>query len=137
MAAAAASVAALVLTVRDAVPELQLSFEDQILTHVGRDAFKSVSVSLASEQGQVQQRSLPLMISFFGGDPCDLEYCAHSKSMQLECEPGANRMSSPGASGQLAYRRPCATRQSDILKPANIVHLRLDTAEHVNLNAFT
>ena len=80
-----------------------------------------------------QQWSLPLMISFFDGGPGDPEQHAQTKPMQLECEPSAHSSTPSTVSpGQLTPQRPCAIRQMEILKPANIVHPTLDTAEHVN-----
>ena len=73
------------------------------------------------------------MISFFEQDPLDPEQSAHSNSMQLEYEPGAHNSTVSNVSPW----RPCAIRQSDNFKLPKVVHLRLDTAELVNLVAVT
>ena len=67
-------------------------------------------------------------------DPVDPEQFAYSNFM-LDREARAHSPTSfTVSSGQLSLA-PCARRKSDILNTRNIVHVQLETAEHVNLAA--
>ena len=70
-------------------------------------------------------------------DPGDPEQSAYSNSMRDLETCAHSSTSSTVSSGQLTPRRPYALRQSDILTTRNIVHVQLDTPEHVNLVAVT
>ena len=79
-----------------------------------------------------QQRSLPLMICFFDRDPGDPEQFAQINSMP-DREACADSSTSSTVSSVNCPWRPCTLCQSDILNTRNIVHVLLQTAEHVNL----
>ena len=66
-------------------------------------------------------------------DPGDPEQSAYSNSMPVLETRTHSSTSSTVSSG----RRPYALRQSDILTTRNIVHVQLETPEHVNLVAVT
>ena len=77
------------------------------------------------------------MICFFDWDPGDLERSAQTNSMPNRELCAHSSKSSSVSSCQLTPRRLGAIRQSYTLMMLNIVHVQLETAEHVNLVAVT
>ena len=67
-------------------------------------------------------------------DPCEPEQSAYSNSMPDRDTRAHSSTSSTVSSGPPT---PCVLRQSDILNMLNLVHVQLETAEHVNLVAVT